>query len=227
MSKQKQKFPALRLVVLAVAAGAIAGALAVYVKGGLDGNTAATPIVADAGDAACSAKQALAKAVGDAATGHVAAMLAADPPRSLKNLGFNGPDGNPMTVADFTGNVVLMNLWATWCTPCREEMPALDALQAAKGSDRFEVVAVNVDRGDDEKPTAFLQETGIEALSYYRDASMKIFNDLKSQGLALGLPVTLLIGEDGCLLAHMNGPAEWASPDAERLVDRALSNPDQ
>lgn len=226
MSKQKQKFPALRLVVLAVAAGAIAGAIAVYVKGGLDGNTAATPIVAEADNAACSAKQEKAKAVGDAATGHVAAMLAADPPRSLKNLGFNGPDGEAMTVADFSGRVVLMNLWATWCTPCREEMPALDALQSAKGSDAFEVVAVNVDRGDDEKPTTFLQETAIEALGYYRDASMKIFNDLKSQGLALGLPVTLLIGEDGCLLAHMNGPAEWGSSDAEQLIDAALAEPE-
>ncbi|MEQ9246559.1 MAG: TlpA family protein disulfide reductase, partial [Nitratireductor sp.] len=66
----------------------------------------------------------------------------------------------------------------------------------------------------------------IEALGYYRDASMKIFNDLKSQGLALGLPVTLLIDEDGCLLAHMNGPAEWGSPDAERLIDAALAKPE-
>ncbi|WP_295806850.1 TlpA disulfide reductase family protein [uncultured Nitratireductor sp.] len=223
MSKQKQKFPALRLVFLAVAAGAVAGAIAVYVKGGLDGNMAATPIAAEAEDAACTAKQAQAKAVGDAATGHVAAMLAADPPRSLNALTFAGPEGEAMSIADFAGRTVLMNLWATWCTPCREEMPALDALQAAKGSDDFEVVAVNVDRGGDEKPTAFLEETGIQSLGYYRDNSMKIFNDLKSQGLALGLPVTLLIDEEGCLLAHMNGPAEWASPDAERLVDAAHS----
>ena len=152
-------------------------------------------------------------------------MLAAHPPRSLKSLAFNGPEGQPMSIADLGGKVVLMNLWATWCAPCREEMPALDALQAAKGSDGFEVVAVNVDRGDDEKPKAFLQETGIQSLGYYRDSSMKIFNDLKSQSLALGLPATLLIDEEGCLLAHMNGPAEWASPDAIRLIDTVLPAP--
>ncbi|WP_113153138.1 TlpA disulfide reductase family protein [Nitratireductor sp. OM-1] len=224
MSKQKQKFPALRLVVLAVAAGAIAGAIAVYVKGGLDGNKPATRIAVDADNAVCEAKQEQARAIGAAATGHVAAMLAADPPRSLKTLAFAGPDGEAMSVGDFSGRAILINLWATWCTPCREEMPALDALQSAKGGDDFEVVAVNVDRGDDEKPTAFLEETGIEALGYYRDSSMKIFNDLKSQGLALGLPVTLLLDREGCLMAHMNGPAEWASPDAGRLIDAVVAN---
>lgn len=222
MSKQKRKFPALRLIVLAVAAGAVGGAIAVYVKGGPDGNIAGAPMTVAADDASCAAKDAKARATGQAATGEVAAMLAAHPPRSMKSLAFTGPEGKPMSVADFTGKVVLLNLWATWCAPCREEMPALDALQEAKGSDTFEVVAVNVDRGDDEKPKTFLKETGIQSLGYYRDSSMKVFNDLKSQSLALGLPATLLIDEEGCLLAHMNGPAEWASPDAARLIDTVL-----
>ncbi|EKF17791.1 thiol:disulfide interchange protein TlpA [Nitratireductor pacificus] len=222
MSKQKRKFPALRLIVLAVAAGAVGGAIAVYVKGAPDGNIAALSEKAGAADAQCAANDALARATGQAATGEVAAMLAAHPPRSMNGLSFNGPDGQAMSIADFGGKVVLLNLWATWCAPCREEMPALDTLQEEKGSDRFEVVAVNVDRGDDTKPKAFLEETGIESLGYYRDSSMKIFNDLKGQSLALGLPATLLIGTDGCLLAHMNGPAEWASPDAFRLIDSAL-----
>lgn len=229
MSKSR-KFPALRSIVLAVAAGAVAGAVAVYVKGGVDGNNttaqisnnATVPSAAKPDDSACTAKTEKALMVGDAATGEVAAMLAADPPRSLTELAFNGPDGSPMTVADFSGKTILINLWATWCVPCREEMPALDALETEKGSDAFEVVAVNVDRGDDEKPKAFLEEIGIQSLDYYRDASMKVFNDLKSQGLALGLPVTLLVDDEGCLLANMNGPAEWASDDAKRLVDTAL-----
>jgi len=84
------------------------------------------------------------------------------------------------------------------------------------------VVAINVDRGGDEKPKAFLEETGIKSLAYYRDSSLGVFNELKTRGLALGLPVTLLVDEDGCLLAHMNGPAEWASEDAKRLIRAAV-----
>ncbi len=148
-------------------------------------------------------------------------MLPADPPQSLKGLAFNAPDGKPMTLADRAGKTVLLNLWATWCFPCREEMPALDALQKELGSEKFEVIAVNVDTGDDTKPKKFLAETGIETLGYYRDNTLSLFNELKTRGLALGLPVTLLVDADGCLLAHMNGPADWASEDAKRLIAAA------
>ena len=146
-------------------------------------------------------------------------MLAASPPQSLSDLAFNGPDGQPMTLRDLSGKTVLMNLWATWCAPCRAEMPALDALQKEMGGDGFEVVAVNVDTGDDTKPKAFLAETGVASLAYYRDNTLRLFNDLKKRALALGLPVTLLIDGDGCLLAHMNGPAEWHGEDARRLIE--------
>jgi thiol-disulfide isomerase/thioredoxin len=115
---------------------------------------------------------------------------------------------------------VLLNLWATWCVPCREEMPALNALQAAKGSDRFEVVAINIDTGGDEKPKAFLDETGVHQLAYYRDSSMGVFNALKKEGLAFGLPVTLVLDKKGCLIGSMNGPAAWDSDEAKALVDK-------
>jgi len=214
-----KKFPAFGLVALSAVAGIIAGVTALYVIGGPDGNIAA----GTTGEtAACSAKLERAQALSPVIGGEVAAMLPAEKAQSLEDLRFNGPDGQPMTVADLSGKTVLVNLWATWCVPCRTEMPALDALESEMGSDRFEVVAINVDRGDDEKPKAFLQETGIKSLAYYRDSSMGVFNDLKTRGLALGLPVTLLLDEDGCLLAHMNGPAEWASEDAKKLIEAAL-----
>jgi thiol-disulfide isomerase/thioredoxin len=211
------------MVALAALAGLAAGAVAVYVSTGPSGNTLAPPAlqeaeVSEADLAACAARTAEAQAVGKAARGEVAAMLAADPPQSVTRLAFNTPDGTPATLADFSGRTVLLNLWATWCAPCRAEMPALDELQAALGGEDFEVVAVNVDTGSDEKPKKFLDETGVENLAYYRDSTLSLFNDLKTRGLALGLPVTLLIDADGCLLAHMNGPAEWASEDAKRLV---------
>ena len=141
----------------------------------------------------------------------------------MRHLAFNGPDGKPMTLADHAGKTVLLNLWATWCAPCRAEMPALDALQKDMGSDAFQVIAVNVDTGDDAKPKKFLQEIGVEKLGFYRDSTMALFNDLKKRGLALGLPVPMLIDGQGCLVAHMNGPAEWASQDARKLVEAALA----
>lgn len=214
-------FSTSRIMILAAVAGMIAGGIAVYVRGGLEGNGGPQTVASAPAADACAAKAATAQAVAAAATGEVAAMLPADPPQSLTDLAFNDPTGKPITLADLGGRTVLMNLWATWCAPCREEMPALDALQRQAGSGQFEVVAVNVDTGDDVKPRRFLSETGIKTLGYYRDSSLGLFNELKRRGLALGLPVTLLIDQEGCLLAHMNGPAEWASADAMRLVERA------
>ncbi|MBD0417286.1 thiol:disulfide interchange protein TlpA [Oryzicola mucosus] len=226
MSDRRKLFPASRLIVLSALAGILAGALAVYVTGSPSGNNAGPQVAtdsSDAGDKQCAAKVETAKTVAAAATGEVAAMLPADPPVSLASLAFNGPDGKPMTVADHGGRTLLVNLWATWCAPCRAEMPALDKLESEMGGESFEVVAINVDTGDDAKPKKFLQETNVAALGFYRDSTMKVFNDLKGRGLALGLPVTLLIDKDGCLISHMNGPAEWASADARTLVETALA----
>ncbi len=222
---KKLHLPALRLILLAAVAGAIAGGFAVYVRNAPSGNTQpqlASAPATDEADKACAPTADRARQIGDAAQGEVAAMLQADPPRNLSGLAFNGPDGTPMTMADLSGKTVLMNLWATWCAPCRAEMPALDSLQRDMGSEKFEVVAVNVDTGDDTKPKAFLSEIGIDTLGYYRDNTLGLFNELKRRGLALGLPVTLLIDGQGCLLAHMNGPAEWASADAKALIGTAL-----
>lgn len=218
MANGKFHLPTGRLIAVAVAAGMFAGALGVYVMGGSSGNNTAQ---LSAAESSCAAKQPRADRVNEAATGEVAAMMGAKPPRPLHDLKFNSPDGVPMSVADLSGKLVLLNLWATWCAPCRHEMPALNQLQEELGSESFEVVAVNVDTGGDEKPKAFLQETGVDALGYYRDATLGLFNDLKRQGLALGLPVTLLIDEEGCMLASMNGPAEWASQDAKNLIAAA------
>lgn len=222
---KKRAFPAARMILVAAVAGAIAGAVAVYVRVGLSGNSEPdrpAAVLDDADVAACAGKADAARLAADEATGAVAAMLAADPPQSLKKLAFMAPDGRPMTLADRAGKTLLVNLWATWCYPCREEMPSLNTLQKDMGSDSFEVVAINVDTGDDTKPKKFLTETGVDALSYYRDNTLDLFNELKTRGLALGLPVTMLVDAEGCLLAHMNGPADWASDDAKRLLVHAV-----
>lgn len=224
MAEPKRFLPAPKLIAAAAVAGVLAGAVAVYVSGPRSGNPtdSAGEAVVDAGDNKCAEKVVTAKTVGAAAQGEVAAMLPADPPQSLKTLAFNGPDGQPMTLGDRAGKTVLLNLWATWCAPCRAEMPALDELQETAGSDEFEVIAVNVDTGDDTKPKKFLEETNVKSLGYYRDATLELFDELKARGLAVGLPVTLLIDRQGCLLASMNGPANWSSPDARKLLDAAF-----
>lgn len=223
MADNMRTFPAFRLIAIAALAGIVAGVTALYVMGGPDGNTAS---VAE-GETACQAKaETVATTLEPAIGGEVAAMLPADPPRPVADLAFAGPDGASLALADFSGKTLLLNLWATWCTPCREEMPALDALQKDMGSEDFEVVAVNVDRGGDEKPKKFLDEIGITNLAFYRDSSTGIFNEFKTRGYALGLPVTLLVDREGCVLAHMNGPAEWASEDAKALVRAAMGEAD-
>lgn len=221
MAENGSKFPIYLIVAAALVAGALAGGLGLYVKGDLSGNMNASAPEVESGT--CEVDPATLAAVDGAIGGEVAAMLPADPPQDLTTLSFNGPDGAPMTLADLGGKTLLVNLWATWCAPCREEMPALDALQAEMGDDDFEVVAINVDTGSDEKPKKFLEEIGISALGYYRDNTIGVFNELKRRSLALGLPVTLLIDDKGCLIANMNGPAEWASEDAKRLVRAAMT----
>jgi thiol-disulfide isomerase/thioredoxin len=222
VTDRQKRLPAARLVVIAALFGLIAGAAAVYVRESGSGNGAAVE-TADA--KACEAAKARVAAITPFLKGQVAAMAPVSEPRPLTGLSFKDKDGKDLTLADFAGKTVLLNLWATWCVPCREEMPALNALQKAEGSDTFQVVAVNIDIGDDEKPKAFLKETGVHELGYYRDASMGVFNALKKEGLAFGLPVTLLMDERGCLISSMNGPAAWDSDDARALVKAAVAAP--
>jgi thiol-disulfide isomerase/thioredoxin len=157
------------------------------------------------------------------ARGEVAAVNVAKEPAPLPNLAFAGPEGQPMTLADLKGRTVLLNLWATWCAPCRHEMPALDKLQADLGAKDFEVVAVNIDTRNLEKPKAWLKEAGVTRLAYYADPQAKVFQDLRQIGKAVGMPTTFLIDPNGCELAALSGPAEWASEDAKKLVQAALT----
>jgi thiol-disulfide isomerase/thioredoxin len=221
LSANKSSFvKPLAILGLALALGVMAGIVAVYVKG--QASVHAPDVVAEnavsQSDAACQVSDASKSALNAAATGDVAAMILASEPRDLSTLAFNAPDGAKIEMSVFKGRTVLMNLWATWCVPCREEMAALNALQAKSGSATFEVVAVNVDNGGPEKRLSFLEKEKINALKDYHDPSLALFNDLKRQGLAFGLPVTLLIGTDGCLLSAMNGPANWSGADAQKLV---------
>ncbi len=217
-TKRPLGLPSARLIVIAGVLGILAGAGAVYVRSIGSGNGGESVVAASSG--ACEGAIERMNSVSEFSKGQVAAMVAAQPPRPL-DVTFKGPDGKDLKTADFAGKTVLLNLWATWCGPCREEMPALNTLQKEMGGEDFEVVAVNIDTGSDEKPKAFLAEYGIDSLGYYRDSSMGVFNALKKEGLAFGLPVTLIMDGKGCLISAMNGPAAWDSPDAKALIAAA------
>ena len=130
-------------------------------------------------------------------------------PRSLPEITFEDGAGQALTLASFKGRTVLLNIWATWCVPCREEMPTLDALQAELGGSGFEVVPLSVDRAGPEVVRKFYAEIGIRNLGLYIDASMQASFDLA----AVGLPTTLLIDAEGQELGRLVGPAEWHAPE--------------
>ncbi len=206
------------LIGLAAAASiAIAiGAVAVYVNSRDAGN--ATQLAAHQ----CSDALGVAALLEPQIRGDLAAFRAADEPDLLTDLVFKASDQSDTGIEAFGGKTVLLNLWATWCGPCRAEMPSLDRLQAELGGDRFEVVAVNIDTAAPERALDFLDEIGVGNLTFYSDRSTKIFNDLKRRGLALGLPATLLIDRSGCRLGGVQGPAEWDSEDAKALIRAAI-----
>jgi thiol-disulfide isomerase/thioredoxin len=199
-------------------AGAVAFAaalgLGLYGMGGLSGNAQAQ---------GCAAAAPLAATLKPLARGEVAAVQVAAEPKPATELSFLKPDGSPVKLSDFKGRTVLVNLWATWCAPCRHEMPALDTLQRTLGGPAFEVVAINIDTRDPERATRFLQDTGVTALADYRDPKAVVFQDLKRAGKAFGMPTTLLVDAAGCELASLAGPAEWASADALALIRAAIT----
>ena len=203
-----------RNLIVAGLAGAIVAAAAVYVIAAPGGNISNAQ--------SCTVELAAAKAAKPHAKGEVAAFLPAQAPLKLDNLLFKGNEDQDIPMTSFAGRTVLVNLWGTWCAPCRKEMPALNDLQVDMGADNFEVVAINLDRGGPDKPKAFLQEVGATDLTYYHDSSNDILKTLRSKARATGLPTTILVGPSGCEIGTMYGPAEWASDDAKALIRAAM-----
>ncbi|MGI9485022.1 MAG: TlpA family protein disulfide reductase [Geminicoccaceae bacterium] len=132
---------------------------------------------------------------------------------------FLDADGNERSLADFQGRVVVLNLWATWCAPCRKEMPSLDRLQAALGGDDFDVIALAVDRGDLSKVLSFYADVGIENLAVYHDETAKAGRTLR----APGLPTTLIIDRKGHEVGRVLGDAEWDGEDVVSLLNAVIA----
>ena len=147
-------------------------------------------------------------------SGHMAAFVYKPEPSDLPAIKFVDAKGEARSLADWKGKTVLLNLWATWCAPCRKEMPDLDKLQAELGGATFEVVALGVDRGGVKAAEKFLEQVGTKRLALYVDGTAKMANELR----VIGLPATLLIDAQGREVGRLLGPADWASDDAKALI---------
>ncbi|WP_332060020.1 TlpA disulfide reductase family protein [Bartonella sp. CB74] len=150
-------------------------------------------------------------------------MRFADTLHDMSQLSFKDIQGKDHKLAEFHGKLVLVNLWAIWCLPCRIEMPELAKLKREIGGENFDVIAINVEQAaSPEKIQQFLQNIDADNLIYYRDPTMDIFTNIRKQGLALGLPVTFLIDKNGHLIASFNGMAPWANDDAKAFIEAAI-----
>lgn len=172
----------------------------------------------------CPVQEEAAELIDAAAVGELAALNGTGEGRGYADMAFKDATGADFTIADFKGKALLVNFWASWCVPCREEMPALDALATKYNSDDFMVLPINLDIGANglAKAQAFMDENAFENLPLYADNTFAAFERLKQQAVAIGLPATLVLDEDGCELAVLQGPAEWHSKDGEAVIEALI-----
>ena len=197
---------ALALPLTLAAVAAFVGFAAIYVTLGRPDNASRAP------DPAVTQTRA---GFGDAVSiGQMTTFVFKKAPEALPEVAFKGRAGEELSLKAWTGRVVLLNLWATWCAPCRKEMPALDRLQQELGSKDFEVVALAVDRAGQDAAARFLEQTEARHLGLYVDATARGATALK----AIGMPTTILIDKAGREVGRLTGPAEWDSEEAKRLV---------
>jgi thiol-disulfide isomerase/thioredoxin len=196
-----------RLVLAALAIAAVAIAISFWV-----GNAApAMP---------CAPDPAAAKAVDAAATGQLAALNGTGTGRGYAGMSFVDKDGKPVKLSAFAGKTLLVNFWASWCIPCRAEMPALDKVAAQYNDDNFMVLPINLDLGAGglDKARAFIAEGGFTHLPLYADPTFEAFKALQTSAVATGLPTSLLIDRKGCEVGVLQGPAVWDSPDGDAVI---------
>ncbi|MEO1544030.1 MAG: TlpA disulfide reductase family protein [Pseudomonadota bacterium] len=154
-------------------------------------------------------------------TGEVKAFVYKTSPMAMTDIAFLDGKGAPTSLSSFKGKTVLLNLWATWCAPCRHEMPSLDRLEGRLGSDNFEVVALSLDRAGLDASQEFLDEISVKHLKTYADPTTKASAPLK----VIGMPTTILIDPEGREVGRLIGPAEWDSEDAVNLVQSVIDPP--
>ena len=149
----------------------------------------------------------------------LANLVIHDKPKDLPVLAFYTETGGQVNLQDFQGRVILLNYWASWCAPCRAEMPSLNALQAHCAKAPFTVLAVSLDRGKADEPKAFLQKLQIKNLTFYHDPENKTAHALS----VYGLPTSLLIDKKGREIARLVGEVDWHAPEAQQVISNMLN----
>jgi len=142
-------------------------------------------------------------------------FIPVSPPQPAPPFSFVDPDGNRASLADFSGKLVVLNLWATWCAPCLREMPALDRMQMRLGKDVV-VLAISEDRGGGKVVEPFIEKFGLKSVKFYLDPKSRAEQAFKIQGL----PTSFVIGREGNVFGRVEGAAEWDSP---KLLDTLKS----
>ena len=153
--------------------------------------------------------------------GDMKKLVVHDTPQAVSSAAFDLADeGGKGTLADYEGKGVLLNFWATWCAPCRKEMPQLNALQKELGGDDFEVVTLATGRNAPNGIKKFFTEEGIDALPRHQDPKKAV----ASQMAVFALPITVLIDREGREIARLTGDAEWDSDSAKAIIKAAIGD---
>lgn len=196
----------MRLTVIAASVATVIGFVAVYASLTLSGN----------GEKASEAtiQEKTQKMNGE----RLRAFLFHNEPKEMTPFEFKDSLGKTRSIAEWKGKIVLLNLWATWCAPCREEMPSLDNLKKFFANEKFDVVAISMDRGGPAKPRKFYDEKRLKHLELFNDPKARLMFNLK----AIGLPATILLDEEGREIGRMPGPAQWDSTRAIDLIKKVL-----
>ena len=171
----------------------------------------------------CQPQPLAAQVVDAAATGQLASLNGTGTGRNYSDLAFEDTSGKPMSIKDLAGKSLLVNFWASWCIPCRAEMPALDALAAEANGPDFAVVTINTGDPQAGKAEAFFTQGAWTNLPFYIDRKFAVLDRLKVSAVSAGLPTTLLLDKKGCEIGVLQGPAEWNSPDGLRVIDALKS----
>ena len=144
-------------------------------------------------------------------------------PKPLPPIKFENDAGQGRSLSDFKGKVLVLNIWATWCVPCRREMPTLDRLQARLGGPDFEVVPISIDRGGIDAIRKFYADIAVHSLAMYVDKSGQVLHDLG----AVGLPTTLIVNRNGQEFGRVIGPAEWDSATIMQFLNSIVAQRDE
>lgn len=159
--------------------------------------------------------------VGELQTGDMKKLVVHPAPQAVAQAAYQTEDGGEAVLADHQGKLVLLNFWATWCAPCRKEMPMLSELQTEFGGEDFEVITIATGRNDPAAMKRFFEEIGVDNLPLHADPNSAVAREMG----VLGLPATIIIDADGAEVARLLGDADWSSDSAKAII-AALTSAD-